>query len=105
MSWHDYRMSTTLTLDPAGGLFVPAALLERAHLSQGNRVSVDVETDRLIVKPAAPSAGQETAQAKLMRKGRIEVFTGIQGTFDAVTAVEQMRADREEQLLAHRNER
>ncbi|HYF34678.1 MAG TPA: hypothetical protein VD994_05255, partial [Prosthecobacter sp.] len=78
-----------------------------AHLLQGQTVAVEVEHDRLVVKPAMASAAEgENADtpAKLVKKGRIQVFTGSDRPFDAVAAVEQARADREEQLLSHRKD-
>jgi antitoxin component of MazEF toxin-antitoxin module len=47
-------MSTTLTIDPAGGLFLPPELLAQAHLPQGATVEVDVAVDQIVVKPASP---------------------------------------------------
>ena len=65
-------MNTTLTLDSSGGLFLPADLLADAHLGKGAAVEVDVEADRIVVKPAPA----DVPEARLVeRDGRL-VFVG-----------------------------
>jgi hypothetical protein len=64
-------MSTTLIIDPAGGLFLPPELLAQAHLPQGATVEVDVAVDQIVVKPALPEQ-----EARLVEKDGMLVFEG-----------------------------
>jgi hypothetical protein len=46
-------MSTTLTIDPAGDLFLPLEWLAQAHPPQGATVEVDVAAAQIVVKPVS----------------------------------------------------
>lgn len=84
-------MSTTLTIDPSGGVVIPPAILKAFGLKPGEQVRVEV----------AP-AGKETAKEAVVadRDG----FLVIAGTepFSAVEAVMEAREDREDQVLSYR---
>ena len=83
-------MTTTLTLDASGGLFLPAELLADAHLNEGAVVEVDVAADRILVKPAVPER-----QVRLVEKnGRLVFEGGPPLTDDDV--IRAIKADREE---------
>lgn len=71
---------------------------------------VDVENDRLVLKSADSDPFrlanerivEDNPNVRLVRKGKIAVFTGFDEPFDAVEAVELARKDRDDLLLAHR---
>jgi antitoxin component of MazEF toxin-antitoxin module len=44
-------MSTTLLLDPSGGLFIPPTVIEGAHWSKQSQVEVELTPDGLLVRP------------------------------------------------------
>ena len=45
-------MSTTLTLDQTGNLFIPSELLQGRRFPSGARVEVEQTSDGLLVRPA-----------------------------------------------------
>ena len=100
---HNDPMSTTLTIDPAGGLFLPPELLEKAHLSQGAKVEVDVSVAQIVVRPGC----EELPAARLVEKEGRLVFTGTP-PFDDDSVARAITADRDErteQILGYRGER
>ncbi|HEV7405637.1 MAG TPA: hypothetical protein VGO11_22020 [Chthoniobacteraceae bacterium] len=44
-------MSTTLRLDPSGGLFIPPAVIEGAQWSKQSQIEVELTPDGLLVRP------------------------------------------------------
>ena len=81
-------MSTTLTIDPAGGLFLPRELLQEARFRQGEKVEVDVTADRIVVQPAI-----EDAPVRVVNRGKLLVIEGLPSGVDVVAAI---KADRDE---------
>jgi hypothetical protein len=79
-----------LTIDPAGGLFLPPELLAEAHLSQGIAVEADVAVDQIVVKPAAPEQ-----EARLVERDGMLVFEGG-GPVTDDDVIRAIKADREE---------
>ena len=52
-------MSTTLSLDPSGGLFIPPDVIEGAHWSKEAAVQVELTPEGLLVRPQTGEASLE----------------------------------------------
>ena len=95
-------MNTTLTLDPSGGLFLPAELLADAHLNKGATVEVDVTADQIVVKPVVPEQ-----EARLVEKDGMLIFEGGPplSDEDVIRAIKADREERTDRILGYRGRR
>ena len=84
------RMNTTLTIDSAGGLFLPRELLEKARFQRGEKVEVDIAADRIVVTSAA-----EETQVRVVNRGRLLVVEGLPADVDVVAAIKADRNERD----------
>lgn len=91
-------MTATLTIDPSGGISLPAAFLEKFRLKPGAKLLADLSDDGMALRPEDEAV---STQAQLQDRDGFLVFTGTQ-PFDAVDAILAARADREDELLALR---
>ena len=91
-------MTATLTIDPSGGISLPAAFLEKFRLKPGAKLLADLSDDGMALRP---DSGTVSSQALLQDQDGFLVFTGTQ-PFDAVDAILAARADREDELSALR---
>ena len=89
-------MTATLTIDPSGGISLPAAFLEKFRLKPGAKLVADVSDEGLALRPDTESAG-----ARLVDRDGFLVFTGTD-PFDAVEVIMAARADRDDELSALR---
>jgi AbrB family looped-hinge helix DNA binding protein len=92
-------MGITVRLDGAGRLVLPKALRERLHLRAGAKLTADVVADKIELTP------EPDTSVRLVRKGKVMVITGVKEPFDAVAAVKDVRAEREEQLARRGRQR
>lgn len=91
-------MTATLTIDPNGGISLPPAFLEKFRLKPGARLVADVNDEGMALRP---DDGIETAEAKLVERDGLLVFTGTE-PFDAVDVIMAARADRDDELTTPR---
>jgi antitoxin component of MazEF toxin-antitoxin module len=95
-------MTTTLTLDASGGLFLPAELLADAHLNEGTAVEVDVAADRILVKPVFPEQ-----ECRLVEEDGMLVIEGGPplSAEDVIGAIKADREERDERIARAVRER
>ena len=86
-------MSTTLTIDPAGGLFLPGELPQDSRFRQGEKVEVDITADRIVVKPAV-----EDAPVRVVSRGKLLVLEGLPPGVDVVAAIKADRDERDDRI-------
>ena len=91
-------MTATVTIDPSGGISLPAAFLEKFRLKPGAKLVADVSDEGLALRP---DNDPECAGAKLVDRDGFLVFTGTE-PFDAVEVIMAARADRDDELSALR---
>lgn len=84
-------MTATLTIDPNGGISLPAAFLEKFRLKPGAKLLADLSEDGMALRPDEAVAGDAV---QLVDRDGFFVFAGTQ-PFDAVDAIMAARADRE----------
>ena len=83
-------MNTTLTLDDAGGLFLPAELLAGARLHRGAAVDVDVSADRILVRAIEPQR-----EARIVERDGLLLLEGLPADADVVAAIKRDRDERD----------
>lgn len=91
-------MTATVTIDPSGGISLPAAFLEKFRLKPGAKLVADVSDEGLALRPDNDT---ESAGARLVDRDGFLVFTGTE-PFDAVEVIMAARADRDDELSALR---
>lgn len=91
-------MTASLTIDPNGGISLPAAFLEKFHLKPGAKLLADVSDEGIALRPDEAVSNDA---AQLVDRDGFFVFAGTQ-PFDAVDAIKAARADREESLKSGR---
>ncbi len=85
-------MTAHLTIDAAGRILLPKRMREKLNLRKGTKLKAEMIGDKIQIEEEAP-------EVKVVRKGGVRVIVGWEG-FDAVKAIQEMRDEREEQLLA-----
>lgn len=85
-------MTATLTIDPNGGIALPAAFLEKFRLRPGAKLVADLSDEGMALRP---DDGIESARATLVDRDGLLAFTGTE-PFDAVEVIMAARADRDE---------
>lgn len=88
-------MTATLTMDSAGRVVLPKAIRDKLHLVTGSKLRADIVGDKLELEVDAP----ETKVVK--NKAGLPVVMGWEG-FNAVEAIKQSRAEREERIVGFR---
>jgi AbrB family looped-hinge helix DNA binding protein len=81
-------MSSTLTMDAAGRVVLPAQIRKRLHLQAGSKLRLDIVADRLELTPEPGETAHATRKA-----GRL-VLAETGKPFDAASAI---RAERDKQ--------
>lgn len=85
-------MTATLTIDAAGRLVLPKTMRDKLHLRAGSKLRAEIVGDKIELE-------QETAEVKIVKRGKRRVVVGWEG-FDAARAVREMREDQVERLNA-----
>jgi hypothetical protein len=91
-------MPETLTIDPNGGISLPAAFLKKFRLKPGAKLVADLSEEGMALRP---DDGIDNAGATLVDRDGLLVFTGTE-PFDAVEVLKAARADRDGELSAPR---
>jgi AbrB family looped-hinge helix DNA binding protein len=84
----DSAMTSTITMDAAGRVVLPAQIRKKLHLQAGSKLRLDIVADRLELTPEP----EETA--RVTRKGGRLVLAETGKPFDAAATV---RAERDKQ--------
>jgi len=85
-------MTATMTIDKAGRILLPKRIREKLNLRKGAKLTAEIVGHKIQLEEEAPAV-------KVVRMGGLRVIVGWEG-FDAVKAIQEMRDEREAQLLA-----
>ena len=80
-------------------MVLPKAMRERLNLKGKGRVRAEICDDK--IELMADDEGED--EVMIVLKGKRRVITGVKN-FDAVKAIQEAREEREEMLLAYRNQ-
>ncbi len=83
--WHVYGMTTEMTLDKSNRLVLTSAVRRAAGIPEGQKLKAHVSPGRIVLEVPASAIG------KVVRRGKLKVWTGEVPATPIEEAVEQAR--------------